>query len=112
MAVGKVLLAALVVVVMLYAFIDCVQTPRAYARSLPKWLWLLLVVLVPVVGAVAWLVLGRPQSASLVAAGARRGRGVPVAPDDDPAFLRKLADDEWSRRMRQRREGSDPDDLG
>ena len=109
---GKVLLGALVVVVMLYAFIDCVQTPRAYARSLPKWLWLLLVVLVPVVGAVAWLVLGRPQRASLVAAGARRGRGVPVPPDDDPAFLRKLADDEWSRRMRERREGSDPDDLG
>ena len=109
---GKVLLGALVLVVMLYAFIDCLQTPRAYARSLPKWLWLVLVVIVPVVGAVAWLFAGRPQRASLVGAAPRRGRGGPVAPDDDPAFLRKLADDEWSRRMRERRDGTDPDDLG
>jgi hypothetical protein len=107
--VGKVVLGAAVLVVMLYAFIDCVQTPRAYARSLPKWLWLLLVVLVPVVGAVAWLFAGRPQRGSLVGAGARRG-GAPVAPDDDPAFLRKLADDQWSRRMREKREGTDGDE--
>ena len=31
------------------------------------------------------------------------------APDDDPAFLRKLADDEWSRKMRDRRRGATPD---
>lgn len=102
------LVPAAVFVVMLYAFIDCLQTRRGTVRTLPKWLWLVVVVLVPLVGALAWLFVGRPRRPSLVGAGASR-RGGPVAPDDDPAFLRKLADDEWTRRMRQRRDDTDPE---
>ena len=45
-----------------------------------------------------------PAAAAGRRARARARRG-PVAPDDDPAFLRKLADEEWSRKMRERREG-------
>ena len=108
------LLYAVPVVVTLYGLIDCILIPAALARSLPKWVWLIVIVLVPFFGAVAWLLTGRP-SRDQVATGApsgrapsRRGSG-PVAPDDDPTFLRKLADDEWSRRMRDRREGPTPD---
>lgn len=46
-----------------------------------------------------WLLLGRPWPES---GGFFRKRG-PVAPDDDPRFLRKLDDDVWSKKMRKRR---------
>jgi hypothetical protein len=96
-------------VLVVYALIDAILTPSGFARTLPKWLWLLLIVVVPGLGAVAWLIAGRPLR---VASDGDRGRvgvrgrgGGASAPDDDPAFLRKLADDAWSQRMRERREG-------
>jgi hypothetical protein len=114
----RVLLYGAVLVLSLYALIDCILTPRAEARTLPKWLWLVLVVIVPVLGPVAWLLGGRPwgtpvEAATTAAAPKPRSRGRrgPVAPDDDPAFLRKLADDEWSRKMRQHREHGDGPDA-
>lgn len=88
-----------------YAFIDCVQTPSRAVRSMPKPAWLL-VVWVPVVGGAAWLALGRPAGA----APGRRARvaAPPVAPDDDPEFLRQIQDvDEEHRRLLQQWE----DDL-
>ena len=51
------LLWAVPVVVTIYALIDIVSTPRQQTRALPKWLWLLLIVIVPFVGALAWLFL-------------------------------------------------------
>ncbi len=116
---SRVLIFLVPAVVMLYALIDALQTRRALVRTLPKWLWLVVIVLVPLLGAIAWLVWGRAARESRVtetagAAGAaprRTGFGVrrrgPVAPDDDPAFLRKLADDEWSRKMKAKRDGED-----
>ena len=113
---ARFLLYAIPVVVVLYALIDCILIPRALARSLPKWVWLIVIVLVPFFGAVAWLIAGRPRrEASVTGTSGAVGRIVPrrnagpVAPDDDPKFLRKLADDEWTRKMRDRREGTTPD---
>ncbi|HET7900434.1 MAG TPA: PLD nuclease N-terminal domain-containing protein [Candidatus Nanopelagicales bacterium] len=112
----RVLLYGAVLVLSLYALIDCILTPGPQARFLPKWLWLVVVVIAPVLGPVGWLLGGRPTRASVDAATPetvpssrppRRGRRGPVAPDDDPAFLRKLADDEGSRKMRERRERPD-----
>ena len=111
----KFLLYAVPLVVTLYALIDAILIPGALARSLPKWLWLVLIVVVPFFGAVAWLAAGRPTREQAPAGGGPLGRVVPRrapqerAPDDDPAFLRKLADDEWSRKMRDRRSGGTPD---
>ena len=106
---GRFLLYAIPAVVTLYAFIDCLLTPRALARTLPKVVWLLVVVVVPFVGAIAWLLAGRPVAEETRSAGTAlrvawgRTRRTP-APDDDPTFLRRLGDEEWTRRMRARRE--------
>ncbi len=110
------LLYAVPLVVTLYALIDCILIPGVLTRSLPKWLWLVVIVLIPFLGAVAWLIAGRPSREQVPAGDvgplgrvvARRSAPQP-APDDDPAFLRKLADDEWSRKMRDRRRGEAPD---
>jgi hypothetical protein len=95
----RVVLALLAVALYIYFIIDVARTPREQARTLPKWLWLVLVIVLPLVGGALWLLLGRtwPQGGGFF-----RRRG-PIAPDDDPRFLRKLDDDVWSKKMRRRR---------
>jgi hypothetical protein len=86
---------------LVFCLIDCIQTPEHEVRNLPKLAWVLLIIILPLIGGIAWLVAGRPQSQS-------RGRQVPwpstrtagfpeyerprraVAPDDDPEFLAEM----------------------
>ncbi|GCE76571.1 PLD nuclease N-terminal domain-containing protein [Cellulomonas biazotea] len=77
-------------------------------------LWMALVVLVPVLGAIVWILVSRGRRASARQDGsARPARGPaaprrrpgPVAPDDDPDFLRKL-DEERRRREQDTGDGS------
>ena len=63
--------------------VDVLRTPASAVRTLPKLLWLL-VVLPPVFGPVAWFLAGRPRGP---VAPAPKGR---LAPDDDEDFLREL----------------------
>ena len=44
----------------IYTFIDLASARSDDVRLLPRLVWLLVVLVVPVVGCVAWLVLGRP----------------------------------------------------
>ncbi len=124
---------------LVYALIDCIQTPAEDQRNLPKPVWVLLVILVPVVGPIAWLVAGRPQRQaprnvpwpSGPTAGfpeyERPGRGRrSVAPDDDPDFLASIGPDRereqlldsWEADLRRREEQlrkdgpHRPDDAG
>ena len=100
--------AALIVGLTLYTLLDAVRTPAHEARTLPKWLWVLVTLLFPVVGPLMWLILGRPKAQP--AAGARRGfgqrRNTPApsvsSPDDDEEYLRWLkAKAERERRSRE-----------
>jgi hypothetical protein len=89
----------LAVALYIYFIIDVLRTPRADVRNLPKPVWLLIVVIVPLLGGALWLIFGRTWTSR---GGMFRKRG-PVAPDDDPRFLRKLDEDVWSKKMRRRR---------
>lgn len=116
--------AALIVGLTLYTLLDAVRTPAHEARTLPKWLWVLVTLLFPVVGPLMWLILGRPKAQP--AAGARRGfgqrRNTPTpsvsSPDDDEEYLRWLkAKAERERRSREAESNNkqdsdlkDPDD--
>lgn len=86
---GKAILLVVGVVLFVYAVFDLVATPAAQARTLPKALWFV-VLLVPVAGPVLWLSWGH-----LKAAGPPRSSGPtppprPRGPDDDPDYLRGL----------------------
>jgi hypothetical protein len=61
---------------------------------------LLLVVLLPILGGLIWLALGRVWPSPGTRFGRKRG---PLAPDDDPKFLKQLEDDVWSKKMKRRR---------
>lgn len=74
--------------VILYAAFDIMQSDRDEVRVLPRGVWLLIDIVFPVIGAIAWFVAGRP-SAPLAPGGSLEAPG-PRGPDDDPDFLRKL----------------------
>ena len=49
----------------LFCLIDVIVTDDYRIRNMPKSVWVLVVVLLPTVGSVAWLVAGRPGISSL-----------------------------------------------
>jgi hypothetical protein len=95
----KALVVIVPVVLAVYCLVQVVQSRADLVRTLPKWAWVVLIVLFPLLGALAWLLLGRPRRDGP----ARPARGRMVAPDDDPDFLRRIRD-------RRPSDGKGPDD--
>ena len=83
--------AILLIVLAIYCWIELAQSDPGEVRQLPRGLWGLLIA-VPLVGPVGWLVYGRPNGEA-VPAPKQRERPRPLAPDDDPEFLRRLKND-------------------
>lgn len=75
--------------VLIYTVVDIALIDRSRVKGLPKIVWVLIVLVLPIIGAVLWFFLGRER---LSERGGGRGsvRRGPRAPDDDPEFLRKL----------------------
>lgn len=76
----------LVLAFTIFSAVHLALTPRDQVRGIAKPAWMALVILVPLVGGVLWLAVGRIRAGESPRS-ARRG---PIAPDDDPEFLRKL----------------------
>lgn len=77
-----------------YTLFHCAMTPATRVRSLPKGVWILAIIVLPVIGSALWYWLGMPRDTPGTAA-PTRGRG----PDDDAEFLRQL---NIQRRQQQR----------
>lgn len=93
-----IIVGLVLVALTIYAAIDSLMTDHARVRGLPKPLWFIVVLLLPLVGPVLWLTIGKDRG---------RGRQVKrqTAPDDDPEFLRRLGStkeqEERIRRLEQ-----------
>lgn len=85
-----------------YAAIDCTRAGERERRGVPVGLWLALIVLLPFVGPILWLLMSRLGSAG----GGTVPRARPLAPDDDPDFLRDI--DRRNRRSQPDEPGEDP----
>lgn len=96
--------AILLIALYIYFAIEVLTTPKQSVRTLPKAVWLVVVLLIPVVGGVLWFFAGRPRRGRGPRFGGRRRT---VAPDDDPNFLRRLDEEAWRERMKRRRGQSD-----
>jgi len=70
----------------LYTFIDCARRDETEIRKLPKWGWLLAILLTGIVGPIAYLIIGRKPLSSKPKNLKKRI----LPPDDDPDFLRGL----------------------
>lgn len=77
-------------VLSVYALFSCVQTPNEEVPYLPKLVWIVLIVFVPFVGPIVWLLMSRTQVGRDAVVRSPRPGLRPVAPDDDPDFLKSL----------------------
>jgi hypothetical protein len=91
-------LSLLSVLLTALALISCLSVEDgSEIRGLPRFMWVLVILLLPLVGAIAWFVAGRPQPTGRSGSRWPIGGGFPEpprpkAPDDDPDFLRTLDD--------------------
>jgi Phospholipase_D-nuclease N-terminal len=99
------------VLLWLYAIFDALTAPPERVRRLPKAVWVIIVLLLLDIGAIAWFIWGRPRAGTDPGMRqlpfGRPGYGGPrtsrsVAPDDDPEFLKRL-------RENLRRDANDDD---
>lgn len=122
----RVLLILVVVGLMAYALTDVWGADEDERAGLPRWLWVLLIVLLPLLGAISWIVVrvsrrsdagpasgpgsGGTRPTTPPRPGPRRPSG-PVAPDDDPEFLWLLEQEKRKREReaRGRQEAKDDD---
>ena len=106
------------------ALIDCLSVEEYSIRALPRVAWVFIILLFSPIGPIAWFIAGRPARSVRLSNGTtwrpgsgfpedQRPRPGPLAPDDDPAFLKNLAtslqEDEammkrWEADLRRREE--------
>ncbi|MEU8224779.1 PLD nuclease N-terminal domain-containing protein [Kribbella sp. NPDC048915] len=80
-------------VLTVYALFSCIQTPDEDVPHLPKLLWIVLIVFVPFAGPIVWLLMSRAygnRQQQVVRRPATQPPARPLAPDDDPDFLKSL----------------------
>ncbi|MFE6964085.1 PLDc N-terminal domain-containing protein [Agromyces sp. NPDC057679] len=76
-------LTILTLAALVYALVDIIMRDESDVKHLPKFGWILLVVLLPLIGTVLWFVLGRERSSAGrrgTRTGTVRGADAPAAP--------------------------------
>ena len=71
---------------LIFCLVDCISIYDDRIKSLNKITWVFLIILLPILGPVLWLTIGKDRSHNRPAEVARDARR-PLAPDDDPTFL-------------------------
>ena len=71
------------VVLTVFTAVFAISAKSSEVRVLAKGLWIAIIILVPIIGALLYLTIGRPMGKQTT---------TQVAPDDDPDFLRRLAE--------------------
>ena len=63
-----------------------IRTDPRQTKGISKPAWIVVQIVLPVIGAILWFLIGRPRGT----VPARANYSHPIAPDDDPDFLRNL----------------------
>lgn len=108
-------------VLWVFCLIDAITSRDDEVRNLPRFGWIVIVLLFPFVGSVAWLVGGRPQRSDRPPAAWERsqpefpeydrpGRAAALDPEKDAEFLRQVRAraEEQRQAYRQRRDDDSP----
>ncbi|MGO3886827.1 MAG: PLDc N-terminal domain-containing protein [Mycetocola sp.] len=82
----------ILVVITIYAVVDCAMLAKSRIRGLSRPAWIVLILVLPVVGLVLWFVIGRGPSGPVLRQ---------TAPDDDPVFLSERDRADQDERIRQ-----------
>ena len=119
------LLGVVVFALWVFSLVDAIGTPADRIRNLPKAVWIILVLLFPLVGSIAWLVAGRPENGVARRSAYERqqpafpeydrpGRAAAADPEKDEEFLRQVRERAEAQRkryeeQRKREREQDPD---
>lgn len=109
-----VLFFALEILLIALALISCISAEDGEVRALPRYVWIIIILLFPIVGSIVYFAVGRPirtapRQTWRAGGGFPEATRPPRAPDDDPAFLARL--DEQARRQDQELLSKWEDDL-
>ncbi|SNT25315.1 PLDc N-terminal domain-containing protein [Rhodococcoides kyotonense] len=111
-------LGLIIMILWVFCLIDVVTADEGGIRYLPKTMWLLFVVFVPLAGSIVWLVAGRPIGGGIWGGAGvpsrsnsaypeydtRPGRAVGTSPEADEEFLRQCRARAEEQRRRARGE--------
>ena len=89
----RVVVTVAVLVVFVYGLVDVIRADPRQTKGISKPAWIVVQIVLPVIGAILWFLIGRPRGETP----ARATYSHTLAPDDDPDFLRNL---ELRRRQR------------
>ncbi|MFT3660915.1 MAG: PLD nuclease N-terminal domain-containing protein [Gordonia sp. (in: high G+C Gram-positive bacteria)] len=101
-------LGLIVLLVWIVALIDLITADEHRVRHLPKLVWLLIVIIIPLAGSIIWFLVGRPER--IAATPAPRPTGLPEHQNpryQNPDYLEAVAkrdDEEFRRKVRERAE--------
>lgn len=96
----RVLVPLVLTGLLVFAVVDIIAIDGGRVRGLPKYAWIGVVILLPLIGPLLWFLIGRERLDArnhgryADAAGGSSGPGRrfgPIAPDDDPDFLGRLS---------------------
>lgn len=105
---------------LVFSIVDLVTIDPGRVKHLPKFTWIILVIILPLIGGLLWFLVGRErleprEHGRYVTPPTARRRG-PSAPDDDPEFLRRLSreqqQEERIRQLEERLKSMDGDAPG
>lgn len=98
-----------ILLLIIYCVFDAIRSDETIIRNLPKIFWVILIVITGPIGAVAWLVLGRPEGAARTPGSTDyRASRKPLGPEDSPTFMSGLEEkkrlEKWEEELRLREE--------
>jgi hypothetical protein len=94
MALLRLIIPLIYTAFLVFTIVDLVTIDPGRVKYLPKFAWIILAIILPLVGGLVWFFAGREplearEHGRYVSPPSSRRRG-PSAPDDDPEFLHKL----------------------
>ncbi len=107
---GDGIVALALLVLWIFCILDVISTEDVLCRNLPKYVWLLIVIILPDIGSIAWLLLGRPVGAGFrlgSQVGVYRPQKRAIGPEDSPDFLASIERkrlESWEQELRRREE--------
>jgi hypothetical protein len=117
------LLGPVIFILWLYCVINVITSRDDEVRHLPKVAWLVVVLLFPLVGSIAWLAAGRPVAVQAPRSRWERpapefpeydrpGRAAATDPEADAEFLRRVREraEEQRRIAREQKKRQEPED--
>ncbi|MGC0364438.1 hypothetical protein ABH922_002422 [Rhodococcus sp. 27YEA15] len=107
------LFGLITMVLWIFCIVDAITRDDAYIQHLPKVLWIMIIIILPTVGSILWLVIGRganlsrpPVAPTGYGEYERPGRAVAQSAAEDEAFLQMCRERaEQQRRTAKRQRG-------